>query len=438
MVPGNSVMPRATGGSMSGFRAGWLSSILFALSVLAVGIVQSAFRYPIQTAIWAGLPIAALGLLARNWEAGRRQQNRDRMAGEILDRIGRGESPRFSLYLRTFGVTGELPTGQQPLETVSPLLHGPILDFETLLAEAVEPVAPLVGLGQPGEHLGAGRIRTDDTAWQDFVLRLATRAELILVIPSGRPGTAWELKTLAGGDLWKKSVYLMPPGLAGTYPETWNADRARLAADGVSIPEYSPWGMAFALDSNGAECCRVNFVRESTAMTAAALRESIERVRAELQTRIEGPAPAPAESGLRTVRENCPKCGGTQVRQASIQEMEAELKRPRPKRASNTPEPVVCAKCGTEYLRKPPQAGALVFFIVAAICSGLLFLILNSIVQNETIQKVRQQPRLNDIAIVLLGVAAVPVLGFIILVCVYSGVASLFPKRQTPGRDLGS
>ena len=436
-------MPRATspGGSKSGFRAGWLSTILFFLSMLAVAIVQRIYQYPIQTAIWAGLPFAALGLLARNWEAARRQQNRDRIAAEILDRIDRGESPRYSLYLRTFGVTGALPTGQQPLETVSPLLRGPVLDFETLLAEAVEPFAPLVGLGQPGEHLGAGRIRTDDTAWQDFVLRLANRAEMILVIPSGRPGTAWELKTLAGGDLWKKAVYLMPPGLAGIYPETWNADRARLAADGVSVPEYSPWGMAFALDSNGAECCRVNFVRESTAMTAATLRDSIERVRGELQTRAGGERPTPGKSGPQAVRENCPKCGSTKIRPASIQELEAELNKPQPERTSYTPapEPVVCAKCGSEYLRESPAAaGVLVFFVVAAACAGLLFLILNSIIQNETIQKVRQQPRFNDIIIVLLGVAAVPVLGIIILVCVYSGAASLFPKRRNPGPDSDS
>jgi len=64
------------------------------------------------------------------------------------------------------------------------------VDFERLLAIAVDSYAPLIALGRPGEQVGAGRILTTEERWQEDFRKLAEAARLILLMPSAHPGTA--------------------------------------------------------------------------------------------------------------------------------------------------------------------------------------------------------------------------------------------------------
>lgn len=62
-------------------------------------------------------------------------------------------------------------------------------DLETSLAQALDTTLPLVALGEPGEHIGSGRIKTDDISWKPNIDLLLTNASLIVMISSQRTGT---------------------------------------------------------------------------------------------------------------------------------------------------------------------------------------------------------------------------------------------------------
>ncbi len=199
-----------------------------------MGVMSGVFAQPPLVCAMAAIPVGAVAASVRMWELKRKQRVRDNDAADILNRLERGEKPRFSLYLRTFGVTGNLPL-EQSSEAERLLFGQPHLDFERLLAHAAESDAPLVALGKPEEHVGAGRILTDDATWEQKILRLAEHAVNIFVIPSSRPGTAWEIDMIVCNGLWSKTVFLMPPALSEPLARAWDADRDRLAAAGVTI-----------------------------------------------------------------------------------------------------------------------------------------------------------------------------------------------------------
>jgi hypothetical protein len=341
--------------------------VLIGLSLATVAVVSGALKQPIPVGLLAGLPFAAMAILVRTWEASRRQRVRDTDAAGLLARIGRGETPRFSLYLRTFGITGVLQTGQNAYETVSPLYAGPDLDFETLLAKAVESDAPLVALGQPGEHFGAGRIVTDEATWQADILRLADRALTIFVIPSARPGTAWEIDTIVRRGLWAKSVFLMPPGAQGSLAVIWDADRDRLAAAGVTIPSYSAAGMVFTLDQRGQVRGRADFPASASKLKPSALAEAIRQAQADAAATPDVVATAIAAGPGLVTSNRCPKCGGTKVRPRtpeerkamkalttpSLDDLSANLDRNDEREEFSRRR--TCDDCGTIYLSPPPK-----------------------------------------------------------------------------------
>jgi len=115
---------------------------------------------------------------------------------------------------------------------------------------ALDSYAPLIGLGLPGEQVGAGRIQTTDESWQTEFLRLASGARLILLIPSLRKGTAWELNTILGDvTLLSKTIFIIPPNVQApeihrlalrSFEVHAGADILRLARSGqtnINIPK---------------------------------------------------------------------------------------------------------------------------------------------------------------------------------------------------------
>jgi hypothetical protein len=349
------------------FRAGWVSTALIGLSLAAFAVISGALKQPARVGLVAGLPFAAMAILVRAWEARRRQRVRDRDAKELLSWIERGEMPRFSLYLRPFWVTGALPTGQKPYESVSPLFAGPDLDFEPLLAEAVASDVPLYGLGQPGEHVGAARILTDDATWPEKIRRLAEGAITIFIIPSSRAGTAKEIDMIIQKGLWAKSVFLMPPGAPGSLAVTWDADRDSLATAGISIPKYSSAGMVFTLDQRGQVRGRADLPRGGAKLKPSALANAIRQAQADAAATPDVDATAiPIGAGLVT-SDRCPKCGGTRIRQRPPEERKAmkALTSPRLDDLSADLDRnderelfsrrATCANCSTVYLSTPPK-----------------------------------------------------------------------------------
>jgi hypothetical protein len=159
------------------------------------------------------------------------QWSRDRRAaaidGQLADEIG---AP-FTLYLRPFTSTGRVRIPLKSVVLKRGVIAGPATtwdpqlgrtsrfkryvtfgDFETELADGVDPQAPLVALGKPGEQIGAGRIVTSDEDWQAKFNQLATRAVAIVLVPSLRPGTRAETDAILSTPEWViKTMFFVPP-----------------------------------------------------------------------------------------------------------------------------------------------------------------------------------------------------------------------------------
>lgn len=404
---------------------------MMGMSLAAFGIVSGALKQPTPVGLLAGIPFVILAIMLRGWEANRQQGVRDTDAASLLERIGRGDVPRYSLYLRTFAVTGKLQTGRRAYETVSPHYVGPDLDFETLLGETVESDAPLVALGRPGEHVGAGRIVTDDATWKADILRLAEQAVTIFVIPSGRPGTAWEIDTIVRNGLWEKAVFLMPPGARGTLAVTWDEDRNRLAAAGVTIPKYTTAGMVFTLDNRGQVRGRASFSREGFKLIPSALRKAIREAQSDAATTPDVDASAIPPAAALVTSEKCPKCGGAKVRPQTVEERKAmkTLTKPtlddlsanldRPDELDEFSRRATCADCGTTYLRPPNRIGGLTCFITSAISGALLY----GVFRSRLVEEVIRWPRVEE---VLMTAGCLLVLGVLSLAFPFWCASKLF------------
>jgi hypothetical protein len=163
-----------------------------------------------------------------------------------------GSVPRFALFLRPFSVTCRLAV-TNPYKSGGYLWPGAAaepneVDLETLLSDAFGPDAPLVGLGEPGEAIGAGRVKAFETDWQEAVKKLASAAETILVIPSANDGTKWEIEYLKEQGLLAKCIFIMPPSPSLEVAESWQRSIGKVP---IFVPPYERTGMVFSVDALG-------------------------------------------------------------------------------------------------------------------------------------------------------------------------------------------
>ncbi len=155
-----------------------------------------------------GVAIGAVGKVLSHYEQRYGQRFRDQAAESIIRTVSAGEHARFSLYLRPFSTTGKLP--QIRSEDAERGRGGATIDFETLLAAAVQGTTPLVALGRSGEQVGAGRIQSGDDAWQRTFALLAPGAEIIFVLPGESESVRWEVDWLRTNQLLGRCIFLAP------------------------------------------------------------------------------------------------------------------------------------------------------------------------------------------------------------------------------------
>lgn len=160
------------------------------------------------------------------------------LAGK-LDYLDLDEDAQYILYLRAFTTTSRLR------------LSG--MDMETVIAYSVAPYLPMIALGEPGEHVGAGRVLTTEQEWRSLVLKLIDRAPMILVVPSNRAGTLWEVGQLRDRSCLNKTVFLMPPASISELPvkQDWQQARESLLSMGIDIPPHFEKGLLFSLNPDG-------------------------------------------------------------------------------------------------------------------------------------------------------------------------------------------
>jgi len=179
----------------------------------------------------------------------------DRKAGRIMEDLVEGEATTDSaylVYLRAFETTGKLKAPWFMFAHDLGLQRLRSSEQESYLASAVRKLGPLVALGEPGEHLGAGRIKTSDADWQQAVKQLVENAKAVLIIPSDRPGTVWEVNHLRTENLLHKTVFIMPPEARGfDWRARWHEARKALGDFGAALPEYDRHGLMFRLNQDG-------------------------------------------------------------------------------------------------------------------------------------------------------------------------------------------
>lgn len=198
--------------------------------------------------------------LRGGWDFGG-QARRDQAARYALHLAKNGESDLpYCLYLRPFESVNRM-TIQAPS---SPDSIAKVTDFEEILQKAVERLYQgprqlwglnLVALGEhDAEIFGAGLAYSSEAEWRDAFSALADAVRLIVMVPSARPGTLWELSQLARHRRWHKTVLVMPETFY--VKETLVGDQWAEAVEasrsvGVTLPVYQKRGMLFRLDQNG-------------------------------------------------------------------------------------------------------------------------------------------------------------------------------------------
>jgi hypothetical protein len=159
--------------------------------------------------------LASTGVTVRSLAVDREQRRRDRLAMDVLRAVRQDPAViDYCLYCRPFAATRNLflKNPARANAPIDPSYHAQpeMLDLETELEQSVREFGPLVALGRPGEHVGAGRIAIEDPDWQVAFIWLAQHARLIFVIPSFTEGTRWEIRWLKEHDRLSSCVFIIP------------------------------------------------------------------------------------------------------------------------------------------------------------------------------------------------------------------------------------
>lgn len=237
----------------------------------AIGAILAVFLAASLAAYFAGRPYigawASLALFVMTLSSGvlvaqgfyaleglYEQCGRDLDAGEIAARLRAGQSaPRpFVLYLRPFASTDAMAETQtRAVRIDTGTAHLAIstnrLEFESQIEKAARAFGTMVGLGEPLEHEGAGRIEVDDTDWQALVEKLMNQARLIILLPSPTGGTRWEVSQLLASNLMTKTIVIDPPNRASDRQDydpvdEWNHTIEIFQAEGYTLPPDAPDG----------------------------------------------------------------------------------------------------------------------------------------------------------------------------------------------------
>ena len=121
---------------------------------------------------------------------------------------------------------------------------------------------PAIALGEPGENVGAGRVKVEEQSWQRDFRKLAGHAIGVLVVPSYRSGTKWEIEWLKEQGLLSRCIFVMPPKLEFggiDIDAEWTRAVEELQHMGLQLPDYDKKGALVRLDASGREEAREPF-----------------------------------------------------------------------------------------------------------------------------------------------------------------------------------
>jgi hypothetical protein len=207
-----------------------------------------------------------------------KQRLDDLAAAVLFARIDAGDIPEepYILYLRPFASTNAV-------KAIIRINYKTTLtvELEEELSDAVRPIGRLITLGESLEHFGAGRIASSEAGWRETARRLMRHAALIIVVPSTRAGTLWEIEHLLANGYMSKTVFLDVPNIrvaASDYAQQaeWAGVGALVAASGYQWPADNPEGALIFFGASMAP----QFVEPLKLGETQLLTEAISRIRA--------------------------------------------------------------------------------------------------------------------------------------------------------------
>jgi hypothetical protein len=184
-----------------------------------------------------------------------------------------GDGPTFSLYLRPFASTNELPV---QFDHGRNIIFSERIDLESILRRSVRPRL-FVAIGRTDDDIigGAGRIESADD-WQMRVADLIQRADSIFVLPSHHEGTLWEIAWLVTHHRLAHCMWIMPEcvfrkgmqlvvtafsinwfqsdgnqAAVDAAKKEWSLAREAVRAYGVHLPAYQEEGLLFTMNGAG-------------------------------------------------------------------------------------------------------------------------------------------------------------------------------------------
>jgi hypothetical protein len=201
---------------------GWFlgAGVVFGITALPEHEILLAVVIPLVFLLGSVFLVVAFEVhrRTRTKEQKRFQVRRDEWARAVFAALPSTAQP-YSLWLRPFTSTGQVwvvrrsrvvKLRHEDVEKAG--FHVEFDDLETLLAAALEPVAPLIALGRTDGHVGAGRIVSTNSGWREDFLRLASSARTVFLLLSAHPGTNWETHWLLEHPaVLRRCVFVLPP-----------------------------------------------------------------------------------------------------------------------------------------------------------------------------------------------------------------------------------
>jgi len=115
------------------------------------------------------------------------QRAREEQTTLIVSVIRDGGHVDFAAYLR-----GDVTDDRLDDESYDAQYGRHLQKTEKGLANALQPIAPLIAIGGKPGTIGAGRCSVQQSEWRGVVSQLMERARLLFFLPWFSPGVAWE------------------------------------------------------------------------------------------------------------------------------------------------------------------------------------------------------------------------------------------------------
>jgi hypothetical protein len=198
----------------SKYRGGCVALITAMAAILAVYLAIEV--EDIRLTVVFGLAALLLAKVSLTSGKQRRRKLATRSSAEAAELLRRLESGHpiepFALYLRPFyadHVTVRNPPSY--LRSFMPLyLVDGKVTWEFRLMRRVETIIRVMTLGESVPNPAADRISVSNSIWQKQFMLLALFADVVILYPSPRGGSLWELEWLTRNELLSKCIFVVP------------------------------------------------------------------------------------------------------------------------------------------------------------------------------------------------------------------------------------